>query len=73
LARVRVLLSKVSCVTVTVRRGGRVVATLVRVLPRGQGVVFWTPPRPGAYALAIDARDLAGHHTPAARTVTVRR
>jgi hypothetical protein len=71
--RVRVLVSKVSCVTVRVRRGGRVVATLVRVLPRGQGVFFWTPPRAGAYSLAIDARDLAGHHTPAARLVTVRR
>jgi len=72
-ARVRVLVSKVSCVTVKVRRGGRVVATLVRVLSRGQGVFFWTPPRPGAYSLAIDARDLAGHHTPASRAITVRR
>jgi D-glucuronyl C5-epimerase-like protein len=72
-ARVRVLVSKVSCVTVTVRRGGRVVATLVRVLARGQGVFFWTPPRAGAYAIGIDARDLAGHHTPASQAVTVRR
>jgi hypothetical protein len=72
-ARVRVLVSKVSCVTVTVRRAGRVVATLVRVLARGPGVFFWTPPRAGAYVLAIDARDLAGHHTPATRTLTVRR
>jgi hypothetical protein len=72
-ARLRVLVSKVSCVTVTVRRAGRVVATLVRVLSRGQGVVFWTPARPGGYSVAIDARDLAGHHTAATRALTVRR
>jgi hypothetical protein len=71
--QVRVLLSKVSCVTVSVRRGGRVVATLVRVLPRGQGVFFWRPQRPGAYSVTVDARDLAGHHTPVVRAVTVRR
>jgi len=56
-----------------VRRDGRVVATVVRVLPRGQGVLFWRPPRPGPYRLDVSARDLAGHTTPAARVVRVRR
>jgi len=55
---VRVLLSKVSCVTLRVN--GRVVA--VRVLPRGAGTLPWAP-RKGRYTLALDAQDLAGHHT----------
>jgi len=72
-ARVRVLLSKVSCVTLRVRRGARVVSTIVRVLPRGQGVFFWRPPRGGGYTLAVNARDLAGNDTRAERSVRVRR
>ena len=72
-ARVRVVLSKVSCVTLKVRRAGRVVATVVRILPRGQGAFFWRPARAGPYQLVITARDLAGHDTPAARVVKVRR
>jgi hypothetical protein len=62
---VRVLLSKISCVTLRVN--GRVVA--VRVLPRGAGTLPWAPGK-GRYTLALDAQDLAGHHTRVTRSVT---
>ena len=64
---VRLLLSKVSCVTLRVN--GRLEA--VRVLARGAGVLPWAPRR-GRYTLALDAQDLAGHHTRITRTVTLR-
>ncbi|HEY3020381.1 MAG TPA: D-glucuronyl C5-epimerase family protein [Solirubrobacteraceae bacterium] len=70
---VHLQLSKVSCVTLTARRAGGAVATVVRVLPRGRWKLPWRPPRAGRYTIALDAQDLAGHHTRVARTVTVRR
>jgi hypothetical protein len=70
---VRLQLSKVACVTLTVRRDGAPVATIVRVFPRGRWSFAWSPPRAGRYTIDLDAKDLAGHHTRLARQVTVRR
>src|SRR5439155_330305 len=70
---VRLELSKLSCVTLTAQRRGGAVATVVRVFPRGRWKLAWRPPRPGRYTIALDAQDLAGHHTRVARTVSVRR
>ena len=70
---VRLELSKVSCVTLTASRHGKVVATVVRVFPRGRWSFAWTPGRAGRYTIALDAKDLSGHHTRLARDVTVRR
>ena len=69
---VRLELSKLSCVTLTAQRRGGAVATVVRVFPRGRWKLAWRPPRAGRYTIALDAQDLAGHHTRMARTVTVR-
>jgi hypothetical protein len=72
-AAVRLQLSKVSCVTLIARRRGAVVATVTRVFPRGRWSFAWRPARSGRYTIALDAKDLAGHHTRVARDVTVRR
>jgi D-glucuronyl C5-epimerase C-terminus len=72
-AAVRLELSKVSCVTLTVRKGGRVAATIVRVFPRGRWSFAWRPQHSGAYTLALDAKDLSGHHTRVTRAIRVRR
>lgn len=68
----RVALSKISCVTLTVARGGRTVATIVRVLPRGRWTLRWSPPRKGRYAVKVQARDLVNHVTTATGAVSVR-
>src|SRR4051812_31568905 len=70
---VHLQLSKVACVTLTARRGGRIVARLVRVLPRGHGSFAWRPGRAGRYTIALDAKDLAGHHSVVTRGIRVRR
>ena len=70
---VHIELSKVACVTLTARRRGSVVATVVRVFPRGQWSFAWSPPRAGRYTIALDAKDLSGHHTRLEHEVTVRR
>jgi len=72
-AAVRLQLSKLSCVTLTVRRGAKVVATIVRVFPRGHWSFAWRPVHSGTYSLALDAKDLSGHHTRVTRAVRVRR
>jgi hypothetical protein len=65
---VRVVLSKIACVTLAV--DGDVVAG--RVLRRGEGVLPWSPRR-GRYTIKVDAKDLNGHHTVIERRVRVRR
>ncbi|MGZ6705354.1 MAG: D-glucuronyl C5-epimerase family protein [Solirubrobacteraceae bacterium] len=68
----RVAVSKISCVTLTVTRGPRVVAQLVRVLPRGTWTLPWRAASRGHYVVHVDARDLVNHHTVVTRAVTVR-
>ena len=65
-------LSKVSCVTLRVSRGGRPVATVVRVLGRGARSLGWRPPRAGRYAVRVEAQDLAGHKSAIRTTVRAR-
>jgi hypothetical protein len=49
-APVRFFVTKISCVTLRVTRGGRPVATVTRVLGRGARALAWVPPRAGTYA-----------------------
>ena len=72
-AAVRLQLSKVSCVTLTVHKGSKLVATVVRVFPRGHWSFAWRPQHSGVYTLALDAKDLSGHHARVSRAVSVRR
>jgi hypothetical protein len=68
-----VALSKISCVTLRVRRGGETLAVVSRVLPGGRRALPWTPPGPGRYELVVEAEDLNGHRVRAQREVVVRR
>jgi hypothetical protein len=58
---VRFFVTKVSCVTLTVRRGGRIVARVTRVLGRGARTLSWTPRGGGSYRVEVQARDLASN------------
>ena len=70
-ATVTFSLSKLSCVTMRVRRGDRVVATVVRVLGRGTHSLGWVPRRRGTYTVQVQAVDLVSHYTRVERTVTI--
>jgi hypothetical protein len=56
----RVTLSKISCVTVRLTRGGRVVAVRTAVLPRGTRTLVLAGTSTG---VEVVAQDLAGHRT----------
>lgn len=62
-AVVRLTLSKISCVTMTVTRAGRAIASVSSVLSGGTHTLGFTPPAAGRYTVALDARDLSDHHT----------
>ncbi|HEX2086770.1 MAG TPA: D-glucuronyl C5-epimerase family protein [Solirubrobacteraceae bacterium] len=65
-------LSKLSCVTLRVRRDGRLVSTQVRVLGRGTRSLAWVPRRRGEHTVQVQAVDLVSHYTRAERTVRIR-
>jgi hypothetical protein len=65
-------LSKISCVTLKVSRGGRPVATVVRVLGRGTRALGWRPPRAGRYVVRVEAKDLMGRRSAIRTTVRAR-
>ena len=71
-ASVRFSLSKLSCVTLRVRRAGRLVHVRTLVMPRGLRALAYTPPRSGAYSVQVQARDLLDHFTRVERTLEVR-
>jgi hypothetical protein len=71
-AATRFFLTKISCVTLKVTRGGRAVATVSRVLGRGAQSVSWVPPRAGSYRVEVEARDLNNHRTRIGTTVRAR-
>jgi len=73
-AGVRLSLSKISNVSLTVRRGGKVVWTNGALVERGDPRLLWvTPKRPGAYAVTLRAVDLAGNAATATGTIVVKK
>ena len=72
-ATIRFSLSKLSCVTLRVRRGPRLVHVRKLVLPRGARTLTYAPPRPGRYTVQVQAVDLLNHYTRVERPLTVRR
>jgi hypothetical protein len=72
-ATVRFTLSKLSCVTLRVRRGGRLVHVRKLVLPRGLRTLTYSPPRAGRYSVQVQAVDLLNHYTRVERPLVVRR
>ena len=72
-ASVRFTLSKLSCVTVRIRRGGKLVHVRKLVLPRGLRGLTYAPPRRGRYTVQVQAVDLLNHYTRVERPLVVRR
>jgi D-glucuronyl C5-epimerase-like protein len=71
-AGVQLSLSKVATVSLTVRRGGRVVWSNSALLERGDPRLLWvTPSTAGTYEVSIHAVDLAGNTATASGTVTL--
>lgn len=69
---VHLQLSKISRVTMTVRRGGQVVFVGSAQLGHGTPSLRWpSPGRPGSYTLSLSAVDLAGNRASVPTTITV--
>ncbi len=71
-ATVRFTLSKLSCVTLRVRRGDKLVHVRTLVLPRGLRALAYHPPRSGRYTVQVQAVDLLNHYTRVERPLTVK-
>jgi len=70
---VKISLSKISSVGLTIRKGGKVVWTNSATLESGKPRLLWvTPRKAGAYAVTLTATDLAGNRASASGTITVR-
>jgi hypothetical protein len=71
---VQVSLTKISTVTLTVRRGGQVVWTNRALVEGGKPKLLWvTPSKPGSYSVTLLATDLAGNFSTATGTIVVSR
>ncbi len=71
-AGVKMSLSKVSTVRLTVRLGGKVVWSNSATVERGNPKLLWpTPAKGGVYAITLSATDLAGNFATASGTITV--
>ena len=71
-ASIRFSLSKLSCVTVRIRRGARLVHLRKLVMPRGPHAVAYAPPRRGRYTVQVQAVDLLNHYTRVERPLVVK-
>ena len=71
-ASVTFSISKISCVTLRVRRDGRLLSSVTRVYGRGTKTMSWIPRRAGTYTVQVQAVDLVSHYTRAERTVRIR-
>ena len=69
---VRFTLSKLSCVTLRVRRGGKLVHVRKLVMPRGLRGLSYHPVRAGSYTVEVQAVDLLNHYTRVERPLTVK-
>ena len=71
-ATVTFSLSKISCVTLRIRREGKLVSSVTRVLGRGTKSLTWVPRRRGTHTVQVQAVDLVSHYTREERTVEIR-
>jgi hypothetical protein len=73
-AGVQMSLSKISTVSLTVRRGGRVVWTNNATVERGRPRLLWvTPSAGGTFSVTLAATDLAGNFSTTSGSVVVSR
>ncbi len=71
-AGVKISLSKVSTVTLTIRKGAQVVWTNTATVEGGKPKLLWvTPSKPGSYAVTLAARDEAGNFSSARGTISL--
>jgi hypothetical protein len=71
-AGVRISLSKISSVSMTIRQGSRVVWSNGATLEHGRPRLLWiTPAKGGSFTVTLTARDLAGNFSTANGTITV--
>jgi hypothetical protein len=71
-ANIRFTLSKLSCVTIRVRRGTQLVHVRKLVMPHGLRGLTYAPPRKGRYTVQVQAVDLLNHYTRVERPLVVR-
>ena len=71
-ADVRFTLSKLSCVTLRVRRGAKLVHVRKLVMPRGLRGLTYHPARAGRYRVEVQAVDLLNHYTRVERPLLVK-
>ena len=73
-AGVKVSLSKISTVTLTIHQGGRVLYTTRATVSAGRPRLLWpTPAKGGAFTVTLTASDLAGNFSTATGALTVSR
>jgi hypothetical protein len=72
-ANILFTLSKLSCVTLRVRRGGRLVHTRKLVMPHGLRGLTYKPLRRGRYTVQVQAVDLLNHYTRVERPLVVKK
>jgi hypothetical protein len=73
-AGVKISLSKISTVTITIRKGGKVVWTNSATVAAGRPKLLWvTPAKGGTYAVTLAARDLAGNFSTATGSISLTR
>jgi hypothetical protein len=73
-AGVKISLSKISTVTMTIRQDSKVVWTNRATVPAGTPKLLWvTPSKPGSYTVTLAAGDLAGNFSTANGTISVGR
>ena len=71
-AGVRISLSKISSVSMTIKHGSRVVWSNGATLEHGRPRLLWiTPAKGGTFTVTLTARDLAGNFSTANGTITV--
>ena len=71
-ANIRFTLSKLSCVTVRVRRGAKLVQVQKLVMPHGLRGLTYRPTRKGRYSVQVQAVDLLNHYTRVERPLLVK-
>ncbi len=73
-AGVKISLSKISTVTLTIRRGTKVVWSNRATVAGGEPKLLWvTPATPGTYSVTLAASDLAGNFSTANATIQLSR
>jgi hypothetical protein len=72
-ARITIRVSKISCLTISILKGDRVVYQPTWYFPRGTHSFAWKAGRPGHYRVKVLARDLLNHQATAEAPLKVLR